>query len=90
MKISVTKIFETEKFPEKLIYKSVLEHINNSSFPKNLVIKNLVIQEGHIVSKLKNVNTLILKGQKALDQVETSNSFLKKECSALLNKLKIY
>lgn len=88
MKISVSKIFETEKFPEQLIYKSVMDHINSSGFPKNLLIKNLVIQENHIVSKLKNVNALVLKGQKVLDQVETGNSSLKRECSILLNELK--
>jgi len=90
MKISVSKIFKTEKFPENLIYKSVLEHINNSGFPKNLLIKNLVIQEGHINFKLKNINNLIFKGQKALTQVETGNSSLKRECLILLEELKIY
>jgi len=90
MKISVTKIVETEEMPEQLIYRSIQEYINKSSFPKNLVIKNLIIQENHTDFKLKNVNTLLLKGIKALDQLRSGNSSLKKECSILLDKLKIY
>ena len=90
MKISVTKIVETEEMPEHLIYRSIQEYINKSSFPKNLVIKNLIIQENHTNFKLKNVNNLLLKGIKALDQLRSGNSSLKNECIVLLDKLKIY